>query len=138
MEKFTIKHFYNFDTIAPTFIGSRYVNVKLMDILSFESAISIRQDLVSINQKIKDNVSGAIELNAANLTYLKFVDTTNQTLVLAKEWLDLNSVVDLTTLGGYKRLTIDIKGSLDDATIINNALKNLGYYDLKITAVDYV
>lgn len=135
---FVIKHFYNFDTIAPTFIGSRYTNVKLMDILSFESAVMIRQDLVSINQKIKDNVLGAVELNAANLTYLKFVDTTDQTLILAKEWLDTDSIVDLTELGGYKRVTIDIKGSLEDITIINNALKNLGYYDFTISAKDYV
>lgn len=138
MATFTIKHYYNLDTIAPTFIGSRYTNVKLMDILSFESAVKIRQDLVSINQKIKDNVLGAIELNAANLTYLKFIDTTGQTLILAKEWLDNESVVDLTELGGYKRVTIEIKGSLDDIAIINNALKNLGYHDFTITAKDYV
>lgn len=136
---FELKRFYSFDTIAPMFIGSRYTNMKLIDILSFDSAISVRQDIVSINQKIKDNVPGSVELNAANLKYLKFMDTKNQIVVLAKEWLDENSIVDLTASGGFKAVTITIKeANLEDITIINNALKNLGYYNLNIDAQDYV
>lgn len=135
---YNLKHFYSFDTIAPNFIGSRYTNLKLTDILGLESAITVRQDLVSVNQQIKDNVTGASELKAANLQYLKFLDVNNQVLVLAKEWIDDATAIDLTISGGYKRVTISIKGSLDDISIINNALKNLGYYDFEIDAQDYI
>ena len=127
-------NFYSFDTIAPTFIGSRYTDMKLIDILSFESAIVRRQDLITINQQIRDNISLSIELKAANLTYLDFLDPSGQRIILAKEWIDTNGFLDVSLAGGYKDITIIVKdASIDDLTTISNAIKSVGTWKFEIT-----
>ena len=127
-------NFYSFDTIAPTFIGSRYTDMKLIDILSFESAIVRRQDLITINQQIRDNIPLSIELKAANLTYLDFLDPSGQRIILAKEWIDTNGFLDISLAGGYKDITIIVKdASIDDLTTISNAIKSVGTWKFEIT-----
>ncbi len=127
-------NFYSFDTIAPTFIGSRYTDMKLIDILSFESAIVRRQDLITINQQIRDNIPLSIELKAANLTYLDFLDPSGQRIILAKEWIDTNGFLDVSLAGGYKDITIIVKdASIDDLTTISNAIKSVGTWKFEIT-----
>lgn len=127
-------NFYSFDTIAPTFIGSRYTDMKLIDILSFESAIVRRQDLITINQQIRDNIPLSIELKAANLTYLDFLDPSGQRIILAKEWIDANGFLDVSLAGGYKDITIIVKNaSIDDLTTISNAIKSVGTWNFEIT-----
>ena len=127
-------NFYSFDTIAPTFIGSRYTDMKLIDILSFESAVVRRQDLITINQQIRDNIPLSIELKAANLTYLDFLDPSGQRIILAKEWIDTNGFLDVSLAGGYKDITIIVKdASIDDLTTISNAIKSVGTWKFEIT-----
>ena len=127
-------NFYSFDTIAPTFTGSRYTDMKLIDILSFESAIVRRQDLITINQQIRDNIPLSIELKAANLTYLDFLDPSGQRIILAKEWIDTNGFLDVSLAGGYKDITIIVKdASIDDLTTISNAIKSVGTWKFEIT-----
>ena len=127
-------NFYSFDTIAPTFIGSRYTDMKLIDILSFESAIVRRQDLITINQQIRDNIPLSIELKAANLTYLDFLDPSGQRIILAKEWIDTNGFLDVSLAGGYKDITIIVKdASIDDLTTISNSIKSVGTWKFEIT-----
>lgn len=133
MANFTRNHYYTFDTIAPAYIGARYENLKLTDILSFERAVLIRQDIVSVTQNIKDNIPDSINMNAADLEWLTFKDMSNTEIVLAKQWLDLDTVVDLTELGGNKNVTIRLRATnLDRVAIINNALKDLGETDFDI------
>lgn len=127
-------NYYSFDTIAPTFIGSRYTDMKLVDILSFESAITRRSDLVTINQQIKDNVVIAAELRATDLTYLDFQDSAGKRIVLAKEWIDANGFVDITLAGGYQNVLINIQNaSADDLAIISNAIRSVGSWNFDIT-----
>lgn len=131
---FIRSNFYSFDTIAPTFIGSRYTNMKLIDILSFESAIVRRQDLITVNQQIRDNVALSVEIRAADLTYLDFQDPIGQRIILAKEWIDPNGFLDITLEGGYRDITIIVKNaSVDDLTTISNAIKSVGTWDFEIT-----
>ena len=131
---FIRSNYYSFDTIAPTFIGSRYTDMKLIDILSFESAIVRRQDLVTINQQNRDNIPLSIELKAGNLTYLDFLDPSGQRIILAKEWIDTNGLLDVSLAGGYKDITIIVKdASIDDLTTISNAIKSVGTWKFEIT-----
>ena len=127
-------NYYSFDTIAPTFIGSRYTDMKLIDILSFESAIIRRSDLVTINQQIKDNIVIAAELRATDLTYLDFQDSSGKRIVLAKEWIDANGFVDITLAGGYQNVLINIQNaSADDLSVISNAIRSVGSWNFDIT-----
>lgn len=127
-------NYYSFDTIAPTFIGSRYTDMKLIDILSFESAIIRRSDLVTINQQIKDNIVIAAELRATDLTYLDFQDSAGKRIVLAREWIDTNGFVDITLAGGYQNVLINIQNaSADDLATISNAIRSVGSWNFDIT-----
>lgn len=126
-------HYYTFETKAPAFIGARHTEMKLIDILSFSSAIKRREDLATTNQKIIDNIPGAVNLNASDLEYLVFRSTTGDELILAKQWLDLDTVVDLTDLGGGHSVTFKAYlTNLDDIEIINNTLKELGFVNFEI------
>ena len=62
-------HRNTLETKAPSFLGARHENMKLVDILSFPSAIKRKEDLATINQKIIDNVPGAVNLDASDLEY---------------------------------------------------------------------
>lgn len=127
-------HYYTFETIAPAFIGARHTEMKLIDILSFPSAIKRREDLATINQKIIDNIPGSVNLNAADLEYLVFKTPTGEELILAKQWLDYDTVVDLTELGGGHKVKYSLElANLDDVEIINNVLKELGYINFEIS-----
>ncbi len=127
-------NYYSFDTIAPTFIGSRYTDMKLIDILSFESAILRRSDLVTINQQIKDNIVTATQLRATDLTYLDFMDSSGKRIILAKEWIDANGFTDITLSGGYQNVLINIQNaSADDLATISNAIRSVGSWNFDIT-----
>lgn len=126
-------HFFTFETIAPQQIGARYANMKLTDILSFPNAIKKREDLATINQNIISNIPGAINLAAADLEYLEFVDPAGQKVILAKQWIDADTVVDITELGGGHIVTYKLQlANLDDISIINQGLKELGYINFDI------
>jgi len=126
-------HYYTFETKAPAFIGARHTEMKLVDILSFLSAIKRREDLATINQKIIDNIPGAINLNASDLEYLVFKSPSGEELILAKQWLDMDTIVDLTDLGGGHNVNYKLYlTNLDDVEIINNVLKELGFVNFEI------
>ena len=130
---FKIAHYYTFETKAPTFLGARHTEMKLVDILSFASAIKRREDLATTNQKIIDNIPGAVNLNASDLEYLVFISPAGGELILAKQWLDTDTIIDLTELGGWHRVIYKLNSTnLDDIEIINNALKELGYVNFEI------
>lgn len=135
---FKRSHYYTFETKAPAFIGARHTEMKLVDILSFSSAIKRREDLATINQKIIDNIAGAVNLNASDLEYLSFKSPVGEEIILAKQWLDLDTVVDLTDLGGGHNVSYRLYlTNLDDVEIINNVLKELGFtnFDIDIKQV---
>ena len=134
---FKISHHYTLETKAPSFLGARHENMKLVDILSFPSAIKRKEDLATINQKIIDNVPGAVNLDASDLEYLVFISPIGQESIIAKQWIDLSTIVDITELGGgkavtYKMYMIDLEG----IEIINNALKELGFINFEIDIKD--
>jgi hypothetical protein len=133
MDFLTVKNVYTFDTIAPNIIGARYTGMKLKDILSFERAIVIRDDIVNINQIIKDNIPNAANLVARDLTYYSFKDIYGNTLILAKEWIDLESAVLVESI----KANIVLESiTSDDLIIINNRFKELGYNDFVISIIE--
>lgn len=134
---FKISHRYTLETKAPSFLGARHENMKLIDILSFPSAIKRKEDLATINQKIIDNVPGAVNLDASDLEYLVFISPIGQESIIAKQWIDLSTIVDITELGGGKAVTYKMyMTNLDDVEIINNALKELGFINFEIDIKD--
>ena len=134
---FKISHYYTLETKAPSFLGARHENMKLVDILSFPSAIKRKEDLATINQKIIDNVPGAVNLDASDLEYLVFISPIGQESIIAKQWIDLSTIVDITELGGGKAVTYKMyMTNLDDVEIINNALKELGFINFEIDIKD--
>ena len=134
---FKISHHYTLETKAPSFLGARHENMKLVDILSFPSAIKRKEDLATINQKIIDNVPGAVNLDASDLEYLVFISPIGQESIIAKQWIDLDTIVDITELGGGKAVTYKMyMRNLDDVEIINNALKELGFINFEIDIKD--
>ena len=93
--------------------------------------------LNTINQKIIDNVPGAVNLDASDLEYLVFISPIGQESIIAKQWIDLSTIVDITELGGGKAVTYKIyMTNLDDVEIINNALKELGFINFEIDIKD--
>lgn len=108
---------YNFKTIVPLVCNEYYNGLKLLGIVNSTIARTY-YDIDSLHMSIKQHYSN-IKTETDNLTWCLFKSGDN-TIVLAKEYIDLNSVTETTSI----QLNVLIKNiTIDDATEILNILK---------------
>lgn len=119
---FNIKKTYNFDTLAPTILNNHYKNMKVISIMDSTEAFKY-SDILTLHSKIL-NIIPSIPKNVKDLTYILFENIDNKNILLAYEYIELNSIVEVKTIG----LTIKINDALtSDISIIRKALTELGY-----------
>lgn len=88
---FTILKKYNFDTYAPSILGSthRHLTLKLMCDYTYASTL---RDVESTHKAILSYLPQGTIRDYRHLTYLIFETSNRETLVLAKEWLRSDSI----------------------------------------------
>jgi len=125
---FTIKNTYSFNTLDASILDSRYESVEVVSTTTYEEAIKYR-DIQTVHNDMKSKVTNLPE-SVRDCSFVLFKTLTGERVLLANEWLDINSVV-LKNLMSYN-IRVDNAG-VDDMNILRNRLLELGYTNFEIT-----
>lgn len=120
---------YKFNTIAPGILGATFENMKVVGIINYKEAL-LFEDIISIHTKVTTTVTNvSLPMDYQDCTYVKFENGSGLTKILALEYIQADSIVEIQT----KKLIITINNFSDqDPTIVSNALKDLGYWDFAV------
>ena len=120
---------YNFKTLSPVILGSEYKNQKVIGIFNSTEAMKYG-DIQTTYALVSKQISTLPKIN--DLTFVLFESLDHDKTILALEYLDVNTIVEVTTFN----LNIVVNNaSTEDTSIITNMLKELGYTNFKIDKI---
>lgn len=120
---------YNFKTLSPVILGSEYKNQKVIGIFNSTEAMKYG-DIQTTYALVSKEISTLPKIN--DLIFILFESLDQDKTILALEYLDVNTIVEVTTFN----LNIVINNaSTEDTSIITNMLKELGYTNFKIDKI---
>ena len=127
---FELRKRYNFSTKAPAILGAEYRNVMVESIMTATEAVKY-SDVLTLHEQIRTVLN--LDLEVANCTYIKFKTLDGETVILALEYINSDSIVEVKTVN----IRVDIlEANTDDILIIQERLKELGYSKFKIRTFD--
>ena len=127
---FELRKRYNFSTKAPAILGAEYRNVMVESIMTATEAVKY-SDVLTLHEQIRTVLN--LDLEVANCTYIKFRTLDGETVILALEYINSDSIVEVKTVN----IRVDIlEANTDDILIIQERLKELGYSKFKIRTFD--
>lgn len=127
---FELRKRYNFTTKAPAILGAEYRNVMVESIMTATEAVKY-SDVLTLHEQIRTVLN--LDLEVANCTYIKFRTLDGETVILALEYINSDSIVEVKTVN----IRVDIlEANTDDILIIQERLKELGYSKFKIRTFD--
>ncbi len=126
---FVVGNTYSFNTLAPAVLGASFNNAKVIGVVGYEVAITMMN--VDLKQRtIYPLLPSGTPSDPSKYTYLMLQTESNIKVVIAVEWIDINTValVDSVTL------EIIIPNVVStDANEIRSMLTLLGYSGYTIT-----
>jgi len=125
---FELNKRYNFTTIAPITLSQFYKNMKVIAAnMNFKVAVKF-SDVITTRQKIIRE-TGKNLLDPHIVSYTMFENEAGETVILADDWIDPNSIVLVETVD----LTIKLPNvTTDDMIKIKNILSALGYKNIEV------
>ena len=127
---FELRKRYNFTTKAPAILGAEYRNVMVASIMTATEAVKY-SDVLTLHEQIRTVLN--LDLEVANCTYIKFRTLDGETVILALEYINSDSIVEVKTVN----IRVDVlEANTDDILIIQERLKELGYSKFKIRTFD--
>ena len=127
---FELRKRYNFSTKAPAILGAEYRNVMVESIMTATEAVKY-SDVLTLHEQIRTVLN--LDLEVANCTYIKFRTLDGETVILALEYINSDSIVEVKTVN----IRVDVlEANTDDILIIQERLKELGYSKFKIRTFD--
>jgi len=129
--KFETGKYYNFDTICNVTIPARYENMRVESSdVSFTIASKFI-DVLSVQDKISRELGR--KLTDPKLSrYVIFTNSNGEETVLSYDWIIESSIVNIA--GINLEIRID-NVTTQDAIIINNMLRRLGYTNLEMKEI---
>lgn len=127
--EFKNREVYKFNTLAPSILNTTYDLMKVKSISTIDIVGRFSKvNLYDLNSKLVNVIPG-LSNNAADNTYVLFENSDKEEIVLAKEWIDSNTIEVVSSTN----IRVDIPNkSTADIDVIKRALLDLGYKDLKI------
>ena len=120
---------YNFKTLSPVILGSEYKNQKVIGIFNSTEAMKYG-DIQTTYALVSKQISTLPKIN--DLTFILFESLDQEKTILALEYLDVNTIVEVTT---FNLNIIVNNASTEDTSIITNMLKELGYTNFTIDKI---
>lgn len=127
---FELRKRYNFSTKAPAILGAEYRNVMVESIMTATEAVKY-SDILTLHEQIRTVLN--LDIEAVNCTYIKFKTLDGETVIIALEYINSDSIVEVKTVN----IRVDVlEANTDDILIIQERLKELGYSKFKIRTFD--
>lgn len=128
MMAFQLKKTYNFNTLSAAILGAEYTNMKVKAIMTSDNAVKFR-DIATLHASVKATIPNLPE-SISDLTYVLFEDTKQEVLVLPLEYIDTNSIQEVSSVN----IRINISDcTTDDISTLRLRLKELGYINFTIS-----
>lgn len=131
MSTFKRGSFYNFDTIAPAFLGQSFENAELLGELSY--VLAIAQDNIDLTAaKVASYLAAEIPRDHTKYSYYVFRTQAGNTITLADVWITNSTVVE--TRVQSVTLRVD-NATLADALKMKAILGQAGYNRVSVAEV---
>jgi len=131
MAALVIGNVYTFNTLSPSILGVSFINVKLIGIMDYTSALQIENVNVKYRAIYPTLPSGTINDPSVNL-YYHFQTQSGEKILLAEQWVDLPTVVLITTVDFKITLTT---ATVQDMNTIRDVLNGMGYSNFVIEQI---
>ena len=124
---FEIKKTYNFTTLVPSLLGGEYKNMQVVPLMTPDEAVKY-QDILTLHEQVRTLI--ALNMSANDCTYVKFKTLEGDTKIIALEYIEPDSIKEVTTVN----IRIELqRATTEDISIITARLKELGYVDFDVT-----
>ena len=124
---FEIKKTYNFTTLVPSLLGGEYKNMQVVSLMTPDEAVKY-QDILTVHEQVRTLI--ALNMSANDCTYVKFKTLEGDTKIIALEYIEPDSIKEVTTVN----IRIELqRATTEDISIITARLKELGYVDFDVT-----
>ena len=124
---FEIKKTYNFTTLVPSLLGGEYKNMQVVSLMTPDEAVKY-QDILTLHEQVR--TLKALNMSANDCTYVKFKTLEGDTKIIALEYIEPDSIKEVTTVN----IRIELqRATTEDISIITARLKELGYVDFDVT-----
>lgn len=128
---FQLNKSYNFRTLAAALLNHEYKNQKVVGIMNAKEAVKYR-DIQTLHSNVSKMVTN-LPQDINKLTFLLFENMDREKQVLALEYIDPNSIVEITTFN----IRIDIRNAnTEDLSLLRYRLLELGYTNFDITTYE--
>lgn len=124
---FEIKKTYNFTTLVPSLLGGEYKNMQVVSLMTPDEAVKY-QDILTLHEQVRTLI--ALNMSANDCTYVKFKTLEGDTKIIALEYIEPDSIKEVTTVNVRIELQ---RATTEDISIITARLKELGYVDFDVT-----
>lgn len=122
---------YNFNTLAPAQLETSYKNATVVAIMDYTLVSQYMSPEVQHANIFPLLPPGTID-DPKKYTYILFVSEAGIKRALALEWIDIPSIVLVTT----QRLQLEVRGiGSGDTQRIRDALSIMGFHDITATIV---
>lgn len=123
---FEIKKTYNFTTLVPSLLGGEYKNMQVVSLMTPDEAVKY-QDILTLHEQVRTLI--ALNMSANDCTYVKFKTLEGDTKIIALEYIEPDSIKEVTTVN----IRIELqRATTEDISIITARLKELGYVDFTV------
>lgn len=132
MADLSINKVYSFDTLAPIKLGQEYKNIRLATIMDYETACKHTNvsELHAIVYPIIKDKHISLDNDPTTYTYLGFDTGADTIYVLAKEWINMNTLVE----ENKTTTTIVIRNtSTEEVMLLQTTLGRLGFTDFELS-----
>lgn len=123
MVDFTLNSAFSFETLAPSLLTAKIKNATLTAIMNYQKATQ-HFNPNAVHANVYPNLPAGVSRDLTKYTYFEFETENGERLYLAKEWINMNTVVLVT--GTTTRITI-YNTNINDTQKLQNYLKAAGY-----------
>lgn len=128
---FQLSKTYNFDTMAPSEFGATIKNAKLLSVLDYTEARK-QSDIDTVYRNVLPLLPPGTPNHVSSTVYYKFVGENNSTFLMAEEWVDSTSIVEVNSIS----VVVDIPNlDVSDIPVIRDSLNAVGVTNFVIRQV---
>ena len=126
--EFSLNKIYNFSTLMPSVLGTSFKSMKFKGVLTSQEAVKYR-DIATLHATVLPMLSG-LPKRIEQLSYILFENIDGEQLLLAYEYIDISSIVEVKTIN----IRVDIfDTNTEDINILRTRLVELGYKNIDIS-----
>ena len=126
--EFSLNKIYNFSTLMPSVLGTSFKSMKVKGVLTSQEAVKYR-DIATLHATVLPMLSGLAK-RIEQLSYILFENIDGEQLLLAYEYIDISSIVEVKTIN----IRVDIfDTNTEDINILRTRLVELGYKNIDIS-----